>query len=109
MASLFEVIEPISGDKKKWIRARNVSIFNPLDGIIQVEMILEQVTQYPDGKYISSPAGVVKKSITDPNELLVLVNPETGVKILDSTYGAIAQQVYVEFYSILLDLIAKRG
>ena len=90
-----------------YVRANQIIVANPLEGVKAISYMEEQVINLSDGDQIVRPQGGFQEPFTAENamEVFPLVNPQTGDPV-----GASMRymDVYVALYSLYVYLAKKR-
>lgn len=91
---------------EKWTRSYRVHIENPWGGLATVTFFEEDIVELSNGSRVNSPLGQIAMEFTDPNAVVQLIDPATGLEIPGATmtHG----QLYLGMSSLYLQAAAAR-
>ena len=91
---------------QKWTRSYRVHIENPWGGTPTVTFFEEDISELSSGLRVNTPIGQIVMPFTDPNAVVQLIDPATGLEIPGATmtHG----QLYLGLSSLYLQSAAAR-
>jgi hypothetical protein len=90
----------------KWTRSYRVHIENPWGGQALVTFFEEDISELSNGAKVNTPLGQITLAFTDPDTVVQLIDPSTGLEIPGATmtHG----QLYLGLSSLYLQAAIAR-